>query len=286
VIALSPGVAQGVFELLSIVTRQQLTFADIHGSFGRLGGMPVAQVCEVAQRLGSVRADQMGLVRATDAGTAMIVEPHYPIRLRKVLLLFIDLEKPAWLQSATYGRQRVLRFVDQHLAQVFSEAGLVDGIDPEVVAFWDGLAAAARGRMNDRATEIGRQGERLTFEFETLRTGIQPKWVGVDNNADGYDLLSVIARGDPRSVSIEVKASTLGMQGSFHLTRNEWERACDVDHHLFHLWAIDERQERLLACITPTQMSAHMPINSGAGSWETVEVPFRAFEESFADPRL
>ena len=92
-------------------------------------------------------------------------------------------------------------------------------------------------------------------------------------------MLSIIARDDRRLVSIEVKASTLGLQGSFHLTRNEWERACAVDHHFFHLWAINGRQEHLLACVTPGQMSAHMPVNAGNGSWEIVEVPFTAFAD-------
>ena len=77
-IVLSPGIAQGVFELLGIVTRQQVTFTDIHSAFSRLGGMPVAEVCDVAQQLGSVRTDQAGFARATDAGTAMIEEPHTP----------------------------------------------------------------------------------------------------------------------------------------------------------------------------------------------------------------
>ena len=168
-IAFSPGIAQGAFELLNITTRQQLSFLDIQISFKRLGGMSVAQVCDVAQRFNWVHVDQDGFLRATNAGLIILSLPDYPSKLRQALLDYIEVEKPAWLQNVTFGRQRVLKFADICLVQVFIEAGLVDGISIDVVEFWDILAAAARNRKNDRATEIGRMGERLTLEYEVIK---------------------------------------------------------------------------------------------------------------------
>jgi hypothetical protein len=158
--------------------------------------------------------------------------------LRQAILDYIEVEKPAWLQSVTYGRKRVLKFVGLQLEQVFSEAGLVDGIDADVISFWDVLAAAARGQKHDQASAIGRRGERLSFEFEARRTGTRPIWISIDNNADGYDVLSVVDREDPRKLSIEVKTSTMGLSGSMHITRNEWDRAMEVENHRFHLWSL------------------------------------------------
>lgn len=280
-LTLSPGVVQGAIELLEISARQQITFAQITESLRTLGNMPVPLVCNISQRMDWVTVGQAGCLEATEAGQRVLDLQTYEERLRQSILDYIAVEKPAWLQSATFGRQRVLRFVGLHLGQVFGEAGLVDGTDPEVIAFWDRLAAAARGRQNDRATEIGRAGERLTFEFEARRTGRRPVWTAVDNNADGYDILSVVDRGDLRKLSIEVKTSSLGVAGSMHITRNEWDRAADVDNHLFHLWAIKDGDGTRLALVPTGLMALHVPSDVGSGKWESIEVPFHAFLDRF-----
>ena len=75
---------------------------------------------------------------------------------------YIDAARPPWIQNASFGRSRVLSFAGSTIAQVFVEANLAHGTDDDVVAFWDALTARARGQKNDRLTEIGRQGERLT----------------------------------------------------------------------------------------------------------------------------
>ena len=103
-------------------------------------------------------------------------------------------------------------------------------------------------------TEIGREGERLTLEHEKVRTGHQPKWVSIDDNADGYDVLSVVEMSDPRPLSIEVKTSTMGVSGSFHLTRNEWETSDEAECHLFHLWTLVRDTRPMLAIVPPQEM--------------------------------
>ena len=108
-----------------------------------------------------------------------------------------------------------------------------------------------------------------------------PKWVAIDNNEDGYDVLSVVSASDARQLSIEVKASTMGAAGTFHITQNEWERAQEVENHLFHLWAIKPGSSTALAVVTSTEMEVHIPVNSGSGSWELVEIPFSAYRAHF-----
>ena len=126
---------------------------------------------------------------------------------------YIDVVLPPWVQNASFGRARVLSFAGSEIAQVFVEAGLAHGTDDGVVAFWDELAARARGQKSGRLTAIGRHGERLSLAYEENRTGQKPEWVAIENNADGYDVLSVVGSDNLRQLSIEVKTSTMGLAG-------------------------------------------------------------------------
>lgn len=146
---------------------------------------------------------------------------RYEAQLRQALLDYIDIEHPSWVQNASFGRSRVISFAGSQIAQVFAEAGLADGTSEAVVAFWDALAARARGQRDDRLTQIGRLGERLTIDYEAQRTGRRPSWIAIDNNADRYDVLSIVGPANPRQLTIEVKTSTQGTVGFAMLTRNE-----------------------------------------------------------------
>ena len=280
-IAFSPGLAQGCFELLGIASRNALTIPQIHAAFAYLGSLPTTKVIGTAQGLGWLRANEEGIASITLSGARLFALAGYAPMLRQALLDYIDIERPPWVQNATYGRSRVIRFAGSELAQVFVEAGLAHGITDEVVAFWDVMAALARGQKNSRLSEIGRQGERLSIAHERIRTGRTPKWVAIDNNEDGYDVLSIVEPDDARPLSIEVKASTMGLSGSLHLTRNEWERSQEVENHTFHLWAMKSKSQNALAVIVPTELQNHVPTDSGLGSWEEVQIPFSVFSSQF-----
>jgi Domain of unknown function (DUF3883) len=281
VIALSPGLAQGCFELLGIASRNPLTFPQIHSSFAYLGNMAACKVIETAQGLKWLCSDDRGIATITPSGARLLSVSGYEPMLRQALLDYIDVESPPWVQNATFGRSRVLSFAGSEIAQVFVEAELTQGNDDQVVAFWDALAARARGQKSDRLTAIGRQGERLSIAYEEARTGEEPKWIAIDNNEDGFDILSIVAASDARRLSIEVKASMMGKAGYFFLTRHEWERALEVENHLFHLWAINPGADTLLAVITPAEMEGHIPRDLGVGNWKSVAIPFVAFKERF-----
>ena len=284
-IAFSPGLAQGCFDLLGIASRNALTFPQISSSFGTLGSLPTSNVVETAQALKWLRASEAGIAVLTPSGERLQSLSGYEPMLRQALLDYIEVEKPAWVQNATFGRRKVIFFAGTQVGQVFVEAGLADGTDDEVVTFWDAMAALARGQKNDRLAAIGRQGERLTIAHEKGRTGRRPKWIAIDSNEDGYDVLSVVEAEDPRALSIEVKSSTMGLSGTFHLSRNEWERAQETENHAFHLWAIRDNHQPSLAIISPEQMGAHIPSDRGDGRWENVEIPFKTFREHFTLPQ-
>ncbi|OGT63571.1 MAG: hypothetical protein A3E85_04655 [Gammaproteobacteria bacterium RIFCSPHIGHO2_12_FULL_45_12] len=279
-IQFSPGILQGCFELLEITSRNALSFSQILSSFPRLGCIPGTNALETAQYMKWLRTNSDGLMTLTPTGVHLLSQSNYKMRLKQALLDFIDVAKPSWVQNATFGRKKVISFVGNYIEQTLIEAGLANGSDDEVVLFWDTLAAMARGQKTDRLMEIGRIGERLTINHEEMRTGLKPKWVSIDNNSDGYDVLSVVDNQNKSFLSIEVKTSTIGLSGAFHLTSNEWSRSKVVDNHLFHLWDISNKNQSL-AKITCEQMERHIPMDQGSGNWESVEIPFAVFKEHF-----
>lgn len=278
---LSPGIAHGCFELLNISSRHTLELASVASSFPRMGSVASSLVLEAAQALNWVMSNDAGIAIHTPTGARLYAIEGYQGRLRQALLDYIETLHPSWSELATFGRRKVISFAPPAIQQMLSEAGLDDGVDDDVVSFWDSMAARARGMGDDSLTAIGRDGERLTIAHEKKRTGREPKWVSLDSNEKGYDVLSVIDATDNRPCSIEVKASTQGAWGRFHLTRNEWDRALEAENHLFHLWDIAPNKPRLLAVISPKEMREHIPLNSGVGQWETVAVSFSAFKADF-----
>jgi hypothetical protein len=258
-----------------------LTFPRIRSSFSQLGSLPSGKVIETAQSLGWIRTSDNEIAILTPSGARLQSQAGYEPMLRQALLDYIEVERPAWVQNATFGRMKVIAFAGYEVGQVFVEAGLADGTADEIVSFWDAMAAMARGQRNDRLMAIGRQGERLTIAHEEARTGRKPKWVAIDNNEDGYDVLSSVDAEDTRLLTIEVKSSTMGPFGAFHVSRGEWERAQENENHLFHLWDIRSNREPSLATISVDEMQIHIPCDQGTGSWENVEIPFKTFRERF-----
>ncbi len=258
-----------------------MTLRDVPSAFTKIGGMPARDVLAMALELQWIEATSADTIVLAESGRRLIDLPSHQARTRAVILDHIDILRPVWLQAALSGRSRVLRFAGPTIAQVFDEAGLVTGTDADTVAFWDALAARARGLENDKLTAIGRIGERATLEYERERTGTEPRWVALDNNADGYDVLSVVSSEDNRLLSIEVKATTSAAGGDFFLTRNEWERAHEAVHHVFHLWRVkDEAAVYPPTVVGLAQMFEHIPTNLGDGEWQQVMIPFAAFTDA------
>jgi hypothetical protein len=78
-------------------------------------------------------------------------------------------------------------------------------------------------------TEIGRSGEKMSFDHEWKRTGLKPIWQAVESNLAGFDILSVTDSINNAKLQIEVKATTSEINyAKVHITRNEWETAIIV----------------------------------------------------------
>lgn len=284
-LVLSPGLAQAGIALLDLLHRRPLSAQELLSGLPKIGGMASTSALSLAKDLAWLDINDIGQLQASAAGRKVHNANGYEAALRCILLHYVETQKPDWLQNAVYGRSRVLAFCPVGVHQVFVEAGLAGTPDADVVDFWDWLAGIARGLQRDYLLATGREGERLTLIHEEARTAAKPRWVAIDSNQDGYDVLSVKAADDRGFLSIEVKSTRSGMSGTLHLTRHEWEIALDRPLHLFHLWDLSCVPPKL-ATIEMNEMAAHIPSDAGAGGWEIVEVPFKAFESHFSSALL
>lgn len=275
--SLSPGLVHSCSELLSLIDRRPITLPELRTSFSSIGVMSSAHAIEYSQKMRWIVTGDAGTAEITHNGRRFLVSEPVQGRMRQALLDLIEIERPFWVQNAIQGRRRVLDFVSTALAQVFLEGGLVDGTSKDVVEFWDMLAAEARGQRNAAFLSIGRAGERLSIAYETQRTGRKPRWIAVDNNADGFDLLSVVSTDSAQKLSIEVKATTVGSAAVMHISRNEWDYAVSARSHVFHLWDMAAPEPRL-AVLQPEEIEIHMPIDNQDGEWQEVTIPFKTFE--------
>jgi hypothetical protein len=279
---LSPGVTARCFDVLRIVHENPMPLERLRHEVPRDSRYDNDGVLKLSQDMGWLHVDDSGFAGLSPAGHRLLaLDANGPARLRRALLDYVDAVRPPWAKFALDGRLRTLQFSPPGLAQLISEAYLAEGYDDEVIEFWDRLAAIARGHVNTRLSEIGRHGERLTLEYERHRTGLDPVWRAIESNADGYDVLSVVARDDLRPKQIEVKASTSGLSGSLHLTRNEWDISEIALHHEFYLWDIGRKTPPQLAIVPRIDVAAHVPYDRGHGCWREVEIPFSEFADRF-----
>jgi hypothetical protein len=142
-------------------------------------------------------------------------------------------------------------------------------------------AAASRQDLSARALARARQAEELTLMREISRLaalGIQrqPKWIAIEDNTAGYDVLSFDpGEYEPKNRLIEVK-STVASPLRFFLTRNEWEKALKYgDSYHFHVWDMSPDEPRLYERTT-AQIAPHIPKDQERGKWANAEIPLGA----------
>jgi hypothetical protein len=284
VITLSPGVAYGCFNLLRIVDEHRLPLSRVSSEVPRFENLRTEDLLELCQRLNWIRTNDQGKAALAPAGGHILSIGSERQRLRQALIHYVEIERPDWLQLSMDGRSRCMKFGPTGVVQTISEAYLAEGYEPDVVAFWDLLAAIARGQRSAALSAIGRRGERLTLEFERRRTGRDPVWRSIESNSDGYDVLSVLSSAKLARVQIEVKTSTVGLRGAMHLTRNEWDQTELMPNHRLHLWDLRDEARPRVAVILRTEVLKHVPLDTGSGRWKELEIPFSAFEDRFCDP--
>ena len=229
------------------------------------------QILEVSFKCGWAKVTQEGNMKLTERGK-IISQQDYQSALIYQLEDMILNYSPQWASILTKGRTEAKCFLPLDACQCFKEAGLFGEISDTIIEFWDRLALAYRNYANKKMLEIGRAGERLSFEYELNRTGKTPLWQSIKSNISGFDLLSVLDSNSDQKLQIEVKASSSGPEyAKIHISKHEWNTATSSLHFVFHLWNLGNTPT--LKTVSVDKMSNHIPFNNGDGEWESVEIP-------------
>ena len=196
-------------------------------------------------------------------------------RLRLFVYEWIRLVEPGWLRLVPYGREKLRKALGPDEVQCFRGAGLFDeSPDNEAIEWWDRLAALMRGVSDAERMKRARLAERLSFEHERTRLnrlGIskEPKWVALEDNTVGYDILSYNLDSEGRIVSrlVEVKSK---LSDTIFLTRTEWENAFSAAQQtVLHVWDLPQKSLREYH---PREIAPNIPQDQGAGTWQDVRI--------------
>lgn len=238
---------------------------------------PQLGTSELVETIRAVRADFYS--HDYDAGIFLEAEigaPSTPLEFffTAAIDAVISTHQPLWARLAPAGRSHVLQAVGVNGAQCLRAAGLLD-MNPRATGWWDALAMAHRGERDARLLAQGREGERLSLDYERARLqreGIarEPVWVAIEDNMVGYDVLSyALHDGAEVSCLIEVK-TTQSSPPRMILSRNEWETAQQFGSAFqFHLWILPAGD---LTILSVEDVRAHIPTDNGQGKWESVEI--------------
>jgi uncharacterized protein (DUF1697 family) len=206
----------------------------------------------------------------TESGNEILKSASSEEKLRKQIMHIILESRPNWLRLIPNGRSEVSRYFSENTKQCFIEADLMFSFSPEVVKWWDTLAAVARENKDEGNVEVGRIGEKLTIDYEENRTGQSVIWQSVESNFSGFDVLSILGPSNDTPLKIEVKTSKSNCH--FHVTKNEWETARLSKYYLFYLWVLEP--EKKLYILDKDALIDHMPNDRGKGKWESAYLSF------------
>jgi len=232
------------------------------------------KILTVSFKCGWAKVNQQGLIELTERGQDISVSEYEVallIQLEDLILIF----NPTWASLLLKGRTEAKNYLPPDALQCFKECGLFGELTDELIKFWDKLSLAYRNYSQIRMTEIGRIGEKLSFDYELIRTGKPPLWQAIESNLAGFDLLSIVDTTNSQKLKIEVKTTTSNITyAKFHLTKNEWNTALASINYVFHLWHIEKTPT--LHIVSLQKINDHIPTDKGNGDWESVEIPFRS----------
>jgi hypothetical protein len=193
---------------------------------------------------------------------------------RNLLEMYIRTDRPYWSYSLIKGRQKSMIYVPESVSDVFIQLGLYDRnsilIDPEIVEWWDRLATVIYSTRQSNNVAVGRIGERCSFLFEEYRTQHEPKWLSLEDNGLGYDLLSLQSEDEGENLCIEVKTCSSDPQVLF-ISKYEWKVASTKPsgEYMFHIWDITDISKPKLYTASASDLRPHIPEDIGVGAWES-----------------
>ena len=264
-------------DFLRLIPEVGMTPSHFKNHFHTFKYSTAEKILDVSFKCGWSKLTKDGFITLSGRGKQIALVEYKPALLYQLEDLILNFN-PVWGSILLKGRSDAKNFLPADVAQCFKESGLFDEITDELIQFWDKLSLAYRNYSQKRMTEIGRAGEKLSFDHEWKRTGKKPIWQAVESNLAGFDILSVTDSSSNKRLQIEVKATTSEINyAKIHITRNEWDTATNSQNFIFHLWQIETEQ---LFEVPVSDVAKHIPSNKGEGLWESVEIPFNVLISS------
>lgn len=284
-IRLSENVLTSSISLLKLLNTYQFSSLS-ELSYSRISSISAEAVFEFAASCGWVsQIDGKPYIAQTGKKLLKMQENGAHITLKRQMLMdYVLMVNPIWSNRIPYGRNEAAIFMSKDEKACFSAAGLLSNqLNPGIIEWWDTAAAKIRAKTQQVKNNIGRIGERNTFKYERNRTNSEPKWMSIESNLVGYDIMSKLSADNPAPLLIEVKASTLALDyATFYITSHEWNVALTSDAYVFHLWCL-HGSKKLLAVISPDDVQPYIPTNNLTGEWESAKIPFLSFEKMFIE---
>lgn len=270
----SVGLLYSSRDFLRLIPDVGMTPSNFKSHFHTFKYTTAEKILDVSFKCGWSKLTKDGVITLSERGKQIASVEYKPALLYQLEDLILNFN-PVWGSILSKGRSEAKNFLPSDVAQCFKESGLFDELTDDLIHFWDNMALAYRNYSQKRMTEIGRAGEKLTFEYEWKRTGRKPMWQAVESNLAGFDILSSISSSSNAKLQIEVKATSSDIRyAKIHITRNEWETALSSLNYVFHVWYLSG--ENQLFVFSVSDIEKHIPTNNHAGEWETVEIPCHA----------
>lgn len=271
------GLLYRTVDLLGLLLERPLSVTALLAELPNYRGVETKRLTEIAIRGKWVDKSGDGTLAVTGAGEDLLVMSTPVQRLRSQLKILIQRLAPAWAGTVIQGRKAFEQYVPPEVSQCFREAGILDTIEPEAICWWDELAARYRQTRNAVRVEVGRTGERLSYEYELDRTGKAPSWIALEYEGAGYDLISALSATCSEQLLIEVKTSKEPWdKAKFHITRHEWDVLSATQHAVIHLWSLATHLHDHAVVPVP-DVRPHVPADQEAGRWEVAVAPFSLF---------
>jgi hypothetical protein len=201
---------------------------------------------------------------------------------RDCVMSLLTREMPTWAKLMTLGRGRFIKRLGgddyRDIRSIFREAGLLtDPPSLDDISWWDRLTSHVRFNSSADAIARSREAERLTLEAERTYLASEgiadpPRWIAIDDNTVGYDVLSYRKSGESlANLLIEVK-STIASPMRFILTRNEWEVADGAgEAYIIHIWDMTKAPP-ILHTRRTEDVRPDIPRDNERGRWKDVEI--------------
>jgi hypothetical protein len=272
-------------DFLKYIYDYQIKENDFLSDYSFFNNIPSKDIIKISELCGWIEIKNEEYLTITDKGIAILKQKNYQSKLRHQLKDLIKNSSTSWMPLIKQGRDKLKKYLNPDTVQCFDDANLLDNYNPDIIEWWIEISSYIYDKSEFKNFSIGIYGEKLSLKYEETRVGIKPKWISIDNNNCGYDILSQVSKKDKNQLIIEVKTSRSPWKSAFfYITQNEWLVLSIKKNAVLHLWSVSSKTKFGLLDIPA--LKKHIPKNFGKGEWNITKIPFSITEPLKKDIKL